>query len=1424
MREHKLTQYLSGGNQMIRKQIFTWSLVLVLIGALLLPIGVAWAQGYQEKGAAAEEKPKVAIFLHAAHLGSIRVFDQIPVAERPVALSIYQTLDAAKYIEKGLSLTEYELIIVRTGGRAGRDLQVEALLPLLDPARNAGADIAVMGLEELPDISTIDLTEHPYVSGYFANFIHFTTILRCVNARNLLNYIYVNFMEGTANVASPATQPAPGIYHPDAPGYFFDNTADYLAWAKNRADKPFDKNQPTIGILACVHFTNSYIMDAFVRQIEGHGANVLIIYPLHGMMTGKETPEIPLFYYNDKPLVDAVISFHNIIRSVPDEMRVAQFKELNVPILGAVSLGGMFGRMTAEEWKACPRGLNLAHVGFILTPKELIGVIAPTVIAGMYIDEFGSRVDMPIPDQVARLVGRAINHAVLSHTPNEDKIIPIVHFGYAASGLNIHRSLELLLTALYREGYTITPLSEVEITEAMLAHGRNVGMWAQPALESMVQNYRDEIVLIPVAEYKTWFAEMLPEHRQEEVLGFWGPPADSSMVVSYDGYPHFVIPMIKTGNIMIMPQPTRGGGTVDEAAVFHDATMPPNHQFIAFHLWLQRKNVDAIIHFGTHGTQEWLPGKERGLAVDCWPSLMSGELPIIYPYIVDNVGEATIAKRRGDAVIISYMTPQLAGAGLYGDLRILHDMVHRYKDIPDSAVRDGERILVIEKAIAMSIDKEMELPGFEGIPWDSYLTEMIHEHIHEIESQVIPIGLHILGEIPDRALMYESVLKMIGPGFTDEIKKIGKIAAEHKCCCDGGQKGYVHSCYIEKVARTKAKDLLRMALLPEASLTDIQQEVLNASSDLLTEYLQNGVVHLENFLLVHMEIEGIINALSGGFIPPSSGGDPIRNPESLPTGRNLYSFDPREIPTRTSWGIGQATLRAFLTEYHATHGQYPDKIASVLFAGETMRHRGVAEAQILYAMGMEPVWDRRGRVRIDGRGGIGGGLSLIPDAYLGRPRIDVVVTMTCLYRDTFSCRVGLIDAAVSIVAQHEEDGQVNHVRLNTLALQDNLVADGMSAEEAGILASARIFGPATGAYGLGLGGAVKAGGTWDERSELADFYLRRMGNIYSSHMWGGHNPFIFEQVLRGTDVALFSRTSNLHGVLSTDHPFEFLGGLSMAIEHVYEGGAPHLAISDLRNPHRGGEIVSLNRFLRTELRARPYNPRWIKGLMDHGFSGAGVMSGTISNLWGWQAVTPDIVTGDMWNELFAIYVQDKYDLGLNEFFAEHNPWAQQSAIARMIQAIERGWWEADPAVTQELLERFIQSVAEHGPCRCAGHCANPRFDRFLDEQIEKGDLNLDRDTLVQFNEQRKAALGVGLVRLEAALEAALEAEREAAAEAADEAVPVEGEVIEVETPEAAGIWDIDLPVAAIIIGILLLGGVVAGYLIISRRKQIPGGQ
>ncbi|MCL0038614.1 cobaltochelatase subunit CobN, partial [Thermodesulfovibrionales bacterium] len=686
------------------------------------------------------------------------------------------------------------------------------------------------------------------------------------------------------------------------------------------------------------------------------------------------------------------------------------------------------------------------------------------------------------------------------------------------------------------------------------------------------------------------------------------------------------------------------------------------------------------------------------------------------------------------------------------------------------------------------------MPRFEGVPHDAALIDKIEHHLEEVRAVMISAGLHTLGETPGQTLLSETVMLMLGPAFTDEISKVGDIEEKRE-------------------AQAKAKKLLLAVfndITPEEALIDI----LGNTSPVLTDLLNEGRGHYQNFH-ASREIEAVIDVLSGRFVMPGPSGDQIHNPETLPTGRHLYAFDPRRFPTKGAWDVGRETLGQMLVEHKEEHGLYPDKLSFIVWASETMRHRGVVESQIIYAIGVEPVWDERGRVRIDDDQGVAGGLRIIPDEELGRPRVDVTAIITGTYRNTFPCRVKVIDAAVRLVAAHEEEGQINHIRQNYLALKDELInVQGMSSETAHELAAARVFGPPLEELGARIGGIIKASLT-DDRVLLADLFLSQFAHIYSATSWGEAHEDISRRALSGTDIALFSRSSPRGGLVSGTCccPSAFLGGLSMAIERI-DGVLPQTMVSNLRDAFNPG-IVTADEFLRTEVRTTLNNPRWIEAMKAEGYSGAREMHHIVNHVWVWEGTTPHIITGDMWNDIYEVYVEDRYNLNMEEFFNEFHPHAQQAIVARLLEVIKAGEWEADPAIIQELMERFIESVAKHGMTCLAAQCANPRLDQFLVEQVKEGRVRLDRETIAQFDEQRVATLGVGLAGLEAALEVAPEVVIEPPAELLREVV---GEVMEVVQPEAPH-FHLDLPVSKLIAAFILIALIGVGYLVITKKAK-----
>ncbi len=432
------------------------------------------------------------------------------------------------------------------------------------------------------------------------------------------------------------------------------------------------------------------------------------------------------------------------------------------------------------------------------------------------------------------------------------------------------------------KGYDVQVLAEKEILARMLAGGINIGSWASGQIKTMVR--RGDAILLPENEYRQWF-ETLPEARKQELIEKWGPPPGDLMVYSFQGEKQIVLPVIKLGNVILAPQPQRADiSKVIES--FHDKAVPPPHQYVAFYLWLKRQyGADALVHLGTHGTHEWLPGKEQGLAATDWPLLLAQDMPIVYPYIMDNVGEGMQAKRRGEAVLISYLTPPLLAGGLYGELSSLHDTIHHYFDAVGETIKDQYRRTILEKVRELSIDKDMELDVDKINDFDKFI-EQLHLKMHEIERQRVPIGLHTLGVVPEPPLVAATVQEILGEDYKALVQKLIQ-----------GQITGLSRQETEELQDLKAKELLQLTLVEKIDPVAAQLRVTGKNVENMTVMLKTARQHYDAFYKSD-EMAALLAALDGRFVRPGPGGDPIRNPMALPTGRNLIAIDPSTMPTR----------------------------------------------------------------------------------------------------------------------------------------------------------------------------------------------------------------------------------------------------------------------------------------------------------------------------------------------------------------------------------------------------------------------------------------------------------------------------------------------------------------------------------------------
>ena len=1202
----------------------------------------------------------------------------------PLELQIIHNINEKMLTEE---VAKSSLVVVITHGK---DIsRVEQFREKLQDFKDRGGVVVVPNIPEDNAIASINGRDHPDLQKYWINGGE-------ENMARLLAYLGNRFLQMPVAVKPPLILPAMGIYHPERPNDPFQDLPSYLAWLKSRGT---DMERPFVGIKfykSTLAKGETKTLAATVGALEKRGYVAIPFYLMDSAeRTEKGTfPELDLIRRDGKPLVSAMITFVAHGGPGPLEKRIEHLAGLDLPLVLAIET-----TQSVREWQDNPGGIPPFSVHTQLNGPEMRGVIDPIVVAGRQYTDTGDFFYVPIAGQVEKLVDRAVGLSRLRLKENPQKKVAILYYNYppgkgniGASYLNVPRSIEKILASLKTAGYQTETPGEKELLRKMLAGGLNIGSWASKLIADMVR--QGNAVLLPEREYRRWF-EALPESKRQEMVAKWGPPPGELMVYLKDGEKQLVLPVIRLGNIILAPQPQRTDiSKVVES--YHDKAVPPPHQYVAFYLWLKKSfGADALIHLGTHGTHEWLPGKEQGLAATDWPLLLAQDMPIVYPYIMDNVGEGMQAKRRGEAVLVSYMTPPLIAGGLYGELSNLHETIHLYFDAVGETIRDQYRITILDKVRELNIDKDMEIDVAKIGDFNAFV-EQLHLKIHDIEQQRVPIGLHTFATMPEATLVAGTVQEMLGEEYKKQIEELTRKLSPGASLRQR-----------EEMAESKGKELLQATLVGGLEPGAAQAKILGASSDNMTRLLKTARQHYDSFYK-SQEMPALLAALSARFVRPGPGGDPIRNPAALPTGRNLIAIDPSTMPNPTAWAAGKKLGDQLVQNYLERHGSYPDKVAFTLWSVEPMRNHGVNEAQVLYLLGVRPVWQKgRGGGRVVG-------LELIPRSELKRPRIDVVIAASGLFRDTLPNLVHLLDSAVKMAASQDESD--NYVRIHSAELYHYLTATGMSAADAKKFSTGRIFSNQEGSYGAGLDDAVAASNTWDNEKPLADLYFNNKGYLYGTDVWGAKSVDYFKQVLKGTKAVQLSRSSNLYGILTGDDPFQYLGGLGMAVRTL-DGKTPELWIANLRNP-AGPKMETASSFLRSEVRARYWNPLWIDGVMKEGYAGGREVSKTIENLWGWDVMDPTIVDDAMWDEFKQVYVDDKYNKGIKEWFAQNNPDAYQSIVGRMLEVIRKGYWNASEQTVAQLKAEYQASLAANGNSG-AVHVETPQMKEFMTKNYQQ---------------------------------------------------------------------------------------------------------
>jgi cobaltochelatase CobN len=964
---------------------------------------------------------------------------------------------------------------------------------------------------------------------------------------------------------------------------------------------------------------------------------------------------------------------------------VGALASLDVPILQGLCL-----TTSREQWAASDEGLTPLDAATQVAIPEFDGRLITVPFSFKEVGPDGLTSYVPDPERTARVAGIAVKHAVLRHIPAGQRRIALMLSAYPtkharignAVGLDTPMSVLALLGAMRDAGYDIggTQIPGLasgngdELMHAIIAAGGQDENWLTEA------QLAGNPVRISAARYRTWFTALDPELRAA-VTAHWGePPGELFIDRSQDPDGEIVLAALRAGNVVVMVQPPRGFGA-NPIAIYHDPDLPPTHHYLAAYHWLREEfAAHAVVHVGKHGNLEWLPGKTSGMSAACGPDAAIGDIPLIYPFLVNDPGEGTQAKRRVHATLIGHLVPPMARAESYGDIARLEQLLDEHAQI---AAMDPAKLPAIRAQIwtliqAAKLDHDL---GLDDRPHDAEFDDFVL-HVDgwlcEVKDVQIRDGLHVLGRAPDGTDRVNLVLAILRarqmwggraqalPGLREALGYIER--SDQRVSLDA----------VEAQARALVEAMETAgwdpAAVPAAIETVLGETVLGEGPPGVAEVLTFAATEVVPRLAgTSDEIARTLHALDGGFVPAGPSGSPLRGLVNvLPTGRNFYSVDPRAVPSSLAWETGQAMADSLLTRYLAETGGYPDSVGLSVWGTAAMRTSGDDVAEVLALIGVRPTWDEASR-RLNG-------LQPVPLTELGRPRIDVTVRISGFFRDAFPHVVTMLDDAVRLVAGLDEPDEQNYVRAHARA---DLAAHGDERR-----ATTRIFGSKPGAYGAGLLPLIDAR-NWRDDADLAEVYAAWGGFAYGRDLDGREARADMETAYRRIAVAAHNTDTLEHDIADSDDYFQYHGGM-IATVRALTGQSPRAYIGDSTRPDTV-RTRSLAEETARVFRARVVNPRWIDAMKRHGYKGAFELAATVDYLFGYDA-TAGVVEDWMYDTLTRTYVLDEQ---MREFFNQSNPWALHGIAERLLEAAERKLWDTpDPQVLAALRQAYLETEGD----------------------------------------------------------------------------------------------------------------------------------
>ncbi|NTU54220.1 MAG: magnesium chelatase subunit H [Chlorobiaceae bacterium] len=1077
---------------------------------------------------------------------------------------------------------------------------------------------------------------------------------------------YIPGYKGVLPQKDPIFYPDTALYHPDA-GTPFSTTFELKEWQeKNRPGKGAGR----VAILvmrATLLSENMLHIVNLLREIESQDIRCCIAYS--GGLDFR--PALEGFFdpaSNESMPIDLIINATGFsLVGGPAETRSAEaigvLKKIGVPCFNLIPLAFQ----PISHWKENHLGLTPLQTALSVAVPELDGAIEPHVFAGL---EEGSDRTMPLEEECRVLAKRISRWVRLRRTSNADKKIAIVLFNFppnlgnagTAAFLDVFESLFRLLRRLKDDGYKVDlPLSVDDLRNLLLEGNRLT--WGTDG--NVAAHY-------PVELYRKQFP------AYERIEPFWGDAPGELL----NDRSRIQILGENFGNIFVGQQPSFGYER-DPMRLLMAKDAAPNHAFAAFYAWLDQEfGADAVLHFGTHGALEFMPGKQVGLSHECWPKKLIGALPNFYCYCVNNPSEGAIAKRRGFATLVSYMAPPLEHAGLYKGMRQLRELVVAWRNRPSSEVLEQIR------DIAETLDMSHQATESDD---EAYITWLNNE-LYLIEERMIPLGLHVLGEAPSIESLVDNLTLLVSHSRPEldnrslpELICTGlhldyqKLADHHEEALELRESWQKISSICHEAVRLfigtlpeNLPDGMTTAALFEGTLAVRMSTAgawLQKSSGIKPQQL-GKLWHFLNGILCGMlenrEIEAVIQALAGAYIPPSPGNDLVRNPSIVPTGRNIHSLDPYSIPTPFASKAGQQSAETLLTGYLKENGELPESIAIILWGTDNLKSDGEGVAQALALLGAKTRTDELGKI---------GDVELIPLEALGRPRIDIVVTVSGIFRDLLSHQVRLLDKAVRLAAAANEPESMNFVRKHVLQQASELQ---VSIEDA----AGRIYSNAPGSYGSNVNHLIESS-TWEEETQLADAFINRKSFAFSPEGEWHEHPEILRSALKNVTLTFQNIDSFEIGLSDIDHYYEYLGGVSKSVE-VLSGSKPKVMVGDTGGFGKGQKIRSLDSMVALEARTKLLNPKWYEAMLEHGYEGVREIEAHLTNTYGWSA-TASAVKNWTYQQFTETFLQDRQML---ERMASLNPNATMSMTRRLLEANSRGFWQADEGTIEQLQELY----------------------------------------------------------------------------------------------------------------------------------------